>query len=146
MSARCPRNRPGRYESNLLDSVATTGWSTPSCSMVKSVSDDQPRVGFYQIRKVKGGPVCGARVWMPCVCTVNGGDAQVEHTWRPTCDRPKMILAEIDGQPADPVKVTLFGERVNEGRYRYLLAARPYSGAADKVMKKDKIDPRRFAP
>lgn len=110
------------------------------------MSDDQPRVGFYEIRRVKNGPLCGARIWRPCRCTVNGGEGQVEHPWRPSCDRFPQMQGLIDGVEADPLAIWLHGESIDAARYNYLLAARPFTGAATKKVAPDKIDPKRFAP
>ena len=110
------------------------------------MTDDTPRVGLYEIRKVRGGPLCAARIWRPCRCTVNGGDAGDEHPWRPTCDRFPQLQGIIDGVEADPLKIWLHGNAIDAARYNYLLSARPYTGSADKPVKPEKIDPRRFAP
>lgn len=110
------------------------------------MSDDQPRVGFYEIRRVKNGPLCGARIWRPCRCTVNGGVDQLEHPWRPSCDRFPQMQGLIDGNEADPLAIWLHGAAIDAARYNYLLAARPFTGAATKKVAPDKIDPKRFAP
>ena len=53
-------------------------------------------------RIVRGGPLLPARVWRPCVCTVNGED---EHDWQLSCDRNPPYQAEINGQPANVDRV-----------------------------------------
>lgn len=93
---------------------------------------DRPEPGFYAYRHVSKGPRVGARIFRPCCCGINGGDVNREHDWRDGCDRHAPLVCEVDGRryddPIDRTKVPmiervwLYGDRVSEAEYRYLVA------------------------
>lgn len=83
---------------------------------------DMPRPGFWRTRLVRGGPAVAARIWRPCGCTVNGGDANAEHDWRDTCDRFPPLQAEIDGRPADVLRVWTCRDAIDAAEYAYMRA------------------------
>lgn len=81
---------------------------------------NDPRPGFFLVKKVRGGPEVPARIHRPCCCTVNGGDDNESHEHQPTCDRFPPLRAEIDGEPAPVLRVWLFGRKeISEADYRY---------------------------
>lgn len=92
---------------------------------------EKPQVGFFRYRLTRGGPWVGARIARTCTCTIGGGDGSEPHDWTPECDRFPPLIAEVNGTFYDtPVnreqvpmleKVWLFGERIDEPEYRYLI-------------------------
>lgn len=83
---------------------------------------DLPRIGWFTTRLVKGGPPIAARIHRPCHCTINGGDTNAEHPWRPTCDRYPPLAAEQNGKPINPFALwpRVIGSEITEAEYRYL--------------------------
>lgn len=83
---------------------------------------NRPEPDFYWTRLVKGGPKVPARIWRPCCCTVNGGDEQVEHDWKDTCDRYPPMRCTVAGFDRDPVEEwpSLAGRTIPESEFRYL--------------------------
>lgn len=77
---------------------------------------NDPRPGFFLVRKVRRGPLVPARIWRPCHCTINGED---EHAWRDTCDRYPGLSAEIDGFPVEIDQVWHYGKEVDEQEFNY---------------------------
>ena len=90
---------------------------------------DRPEPGLFVMKFVKGGPEIPARIWRPCCCTVNGGDEQVLHDWRETCDRYPHLQGEIAGKPADLWRVWGSGRRTTEPHWRYLSDVRKWAEA-----------------
>lgn len=86
---------------------------------------DRPEPGYYCTKLTKGGPKVPARIWRPCVCTVNGGDDQIEHEWSDTCDRHPPLRCTVAGYERDPLEAWpwLAGHAITEGEFRYLTDA-----------------------
>lgn len=92
---------------------------------------NDPQPGFFLTRLVKGGPLMPARIWRPCVCTVNGGEDGAEHDWQPTCDRNPPLAAEVNGQPHDVDRVWMSRDVITEAEYRYLMDTAAWDRAND---------------
>lgn len=79
-----------------------------------------PQPGFFRLRVVKGGPWVGAVIWSPCPIQFP------EDTWAcagddyQPLDRPRILLAEIDGKPVSPHTVWISGEQITAREWRYL--------------------------
>ncbi len=89
---------------------------------------DQPEPCFIRLKLVRGGPWCGARIFM----------------------RLGMLAAEINGVTADPDQVWHGGEFIDEHRYNLLMSdppADPYrpvhvsdAGLAERVREAQDMD------
>lgn len=100
---------------------------------------DKPEVGFFRYRIVRGGAWVGARIARICTCTIHGGPGNEEHDWQPDCDRFPHLIAQVNGVFHDaPInrsevptleKVWLFGERIEEADYRYMVDAAAWDRA-----------------
>lgn len=114
----------------------------------RAIANPQP--GFFQLRLVKLGPFVPARIARTCVCTVNGGDAQAEHDWRPTCDRFPPLEATINGEPADLYRVWLGGRAITKAEFDFLTAdtahARQFRPDSPRANPRTPIDLNRLPP
>lgn len=77
--------------------------------------DEPPAPGYYRVRLVKGGPWVPARVYIPC---------PVDPWFGHHIERPRWLLADVDGKPTDPQFVTLRNarrlERITEEEWALL--------------------------
>lgn len=96
---------------------------------------DRPRAGWFRTRLGPGGPLVPARLFRPCVCTVNGPAAHphVEAGIRP-CDRFPPWLAQIGtaAPTADPLavaKVWTMRDEIDAPTWRHLMATMAWAAA-----------------
>lgn len=67
-----------------------------------------PEPGFFRMRLVRYGPFVGARIWRPCPIEIS-----VREPWQ-AIDRWPPLDAEIDGEPAQVLRVWLYGDTISE--------------------------------
>lgn len=80
---------------------------------------DRPVAGYYRMKRIRGGPWIGVRIWRCCHCTPVG---PAPHAWRPECDRYPPLIATVEGkdQPPLPLWSWVAGREISEADYRYL--------------------------
>lgn len=88
---------------------------------------DRPEPCFALVRLVKAGPQVAARIWRPCHCTPVGGDEQRVHDWTPDCDRFPPLAGEINGAPADPVRIWHAGRMCGRAEYEHRLRVKAWA-------------------
>lgn len=90
---------------------------------------NRPLTGYYKTKLVKGGPFVPARIFRNCCCTVNGGDDNIGHPWRMSCDRFPQLRAEVDGQARDPFQIWSWVAKhpITEAEFRYMTDMRDWA-------------------
>ncbi len=78
---------------------------------------DQPEVGFYKTRLVKGGPWVPVRIFMGVTPDPDFPENSM--------DRPAIIQATIGGEPhSDPIQLWIWcaGDPIDEAEYKWRMA------------------------
>jgi hypothetical protein len=79
--------------------------------MTPSRRIDRPEPGFFRMRLVRGGVFVGARIYRPCPMHPETCEA---------LDRWFDLEAEIDGEPADVLRVWESGDPITPAEFAYL--------------------------
>lgn len=72
-----------------------------------------PQCGWYRIRMVKGGPYVPLRIWIRQIIDPDTGELA----------EPERIMADVGGEPGDPVNLWTFAEPIRREAYEALLSA-----------------------
>lgn len=93
---------------------------------------DEPQVGHYRTRLVRGGPWCAVRIFW------------LDPDNRDTLDRAHKVGCTVNGEPADPYAVWTYcaGSPISEAEYRYLRAVASTPGQPEATPRRA-IDPLR---
>ena len=85
--------------------------------MSRAIASPEPC--FRQVKKVQGGVYVPCRIHRTCHCTITGGDDNLAHPWRETCDRYPQLEGEIDGHRTGVDWLWNSGEEITEPEYQY---------------------------
>lgn len=78
------------------------------------IHEDDPRCGFYRMRRVKGGPWLAVHIYMEQdICPHTG---QLEN--------PERLCAIVNGQPTDPLKIWTYCRAISAEEYDALTGIR----------------------
>lgn len=93
---------------------------------------DEPQVGHYRTRLVRGGPWCAVRIFW------------LDPDNRDTLDRAHKVGCTVNGNPADPYATWTYcaGSPISEAEYRYLRAVASTPGQPEATPRRA-IDPLR---
>ena len=110
---------------------------------MKPIDINTPLPGYYKTRLVKGGPYVPARIFRTCCCTVNGGEENAEHPWRPSCDRFPPLRGEINGEERNPFDIwsRLAKHPITKADFHFMTDTRKWAEAHSPLM--PEADPRR---
>lgn len=84
------------------------------------------RPGFFTVRMVRNGPLCGALVYMPCPWVQPDIDIHPD-LWCLPQDRSRPLVAIIAGKPVDLLRVWTYGRLVSADEYAYRMAVLEWS-------------------
>ncbi len=100
-----------------------------------------PGPGCFKLRLVRGGPWLPAVVYMPCPIDPHFGYP---------LDRPRRLIAEVAGRPADPLDVWTMGAPIPLWEYEWMrddnLYQRAYDPSAPEARPTKRIDPTTMQP
>ena len=123
---------------NTIDDPIIRALSRPFSGMER---EGEPIEGHYMLRLVDGGPLMPARIFRACPLDPDFGYP---------LDRPRPLLAEIDGRPAKVMRVWTWGTPISPGEFEYLRAAaaheRRHAPAMPRANPRDKIDHGTMTP
>ncbi len=75
--------------------------------------EGDPQCGWYRIRHVKGGPYVPMRIWLRQIIDPDSGDLA----------EPEKIMADVGGEPGDPVNLWVYAEPITRETYEALVSA-----------------------
>lgn len=99
---------------------------------------DMPVPGWYRRRLIKGGPMVGVLIFVPCPFFFADGEMTVERS------RPLVCLVNGQHENALDQWTWVAGSRISEAEYRYLMAdaahAMEFRPTAPRANPRKKID------
>ena len=75
--------------------------------------DGHPQCDWYRVRMVKGGPFVPLRIWCRQIIDPDTGELA----------EPEVIMADIGGEPGDPVGLWTYAEPIRREAYEALVSA-----------------------